>query len=369
VYQELRAAQLAPDLRTFDRLFCAVRLAAEGARMEAARRLHQLAAGDWAQRREVLGVRSAQFNGAYALLSRWQGHMVEARLQHSERSLLHLARALERLNRLGDCLQLVQAYEQLRPGETRPHSAAIAVGARASAPRSVSYCLQLVQQLEARRGRLGARDYLALMAAQGWLHRDVGRVRATLARMKAAGHALDGSGYEAVVQVRCGGLCSCRPCQRAADSVWCLCWRCEAWYVPTNLQPSAAILQPRTLSRRPACRGPTHVRRALLPVQVFCRLGKWAEAEGTVREMLARGLAPQDSLWHVCLRHLVWAEAPREVCDAFLGLMPPQARHRFEALYSLATRAAGGGGGGGGEQQQGEEDEEEDAQGPVAALA
>ncbi len=102
---------------------------------------------------------------------------------------------------------------------------------------------------------------------------------------------------------------------------------------------------------------------------MYCRLGKWAEAEAAVCEMLARGLAPQDSLWHVCLRHLVWAEAPREVCDAFLRLMPAQARHRFEALYSLGGRAAadGGGGGGGGEQQQQQQEEQqEEAEGAEA---
>jgi pentatricopeptide repeat protein len=75
-------------------------------------------------------------------------------------------------------------------------------------------------------------------------------------------------------------------------------------------------------------------------LQIYCRLGQWSQASGLVREMLHKGLAPQEALWHICFRHLVWADAAATVVAEFLSLMEPQERHRFEQLYKLQSGRA-----------------------------
>lgn len=204
----MRAGGLQPDQRTYDRLFCAVRLSAERRRMEAARELNALARDDWQLRRAVLNKRAAHFNAAYSMLTEWQQHMVAAGVQHTERSLWHLMKALERLSRLQDCLQLAKQYEKLRPGNHKPHTHAIRVAARDARPEKLVEGMQLVQKLEQRQGRLSPQQQLVLLSAQAWVHQDVGKVAAAVARLRASGLRMDQSAYKSLVQV-------------GAVAVWC----------------------------------------------------------------------------------------------------------------------------------------------------
>ena len=366
------SSQLQPDVQIMARLFRAARTAAQNVRVLSAARV-RAAGADPARRAAALADRAAQFAGVYGRVAAWQGDMARRGVRHDSVSLHHLAAALERLNALGDCLELAAAQERalLRHAarERRREEQEEKEGAASSPPSSSSFAAH--------------RSALRVSGRRGGGGDAAGRVAALAERVRQAGAAASGNNNP-----------NTPPTDPLSPEDYALVAFSQFWVH----RDEAKLLETAKAMRRDGVRLDSATGHSLLHVYAARRL--WREALGVVDELLElKGVerrtageeeeeeegeegassssaaasssaasfgAEGDGVWHVALRELARHAAPDDVVGAFVARMSPAQRARFGAMYSLRRTGSGwalGGGGAGGE------DGEEGGESAAAATA
>jgi len=356
-YRRMIASGARPDAQAMARLFRAARTAAQNVRVSSAARA-RAAGADAAARAAALADRAARFASVYARLAAWQGDMAARGTRHDRVSLHHLAAALERLNALGDCLELAAAQErallrhaehearrrQRRPqqlgwGEGNQGGASAAGAAEAASDRAAAAAAgesdfaahrsalrvsgrrggggdaagrvaALAERVRAGGGGLSPEDYALVAFSQFWVHRDEGRLLDTAAAMRRDGVRLDSATGHALLHVY------------AARRLWR-----EALGVVDELLDLAPAGGGREWGGGGGGGG---------------SLAASASSSSSSSSAASSFGAAGDGVWHVALRELARHAAPDDVVGAFASRMSPGQRARFAAMYGLRRTGSGG---------------------------
>lgn len=173
VFREMLARGVPLDVTHFTFLFKTALVRAQDVRIFSARASSQVATYEYRKRKRLLGLRSQNFQHLYQYLSAWQQEMVRLKVQHNDWSLKFMVRALEKVERVEDCLVLAKVFEKNLPGNFIPHTMAMRRSSRKKTFDHLTHISELTSRLQAGGAAVELDHVIARAYRDFWLHEDL----------------------------------------------------------------------------------------------------------------------------------------------------------------------------------------------------